>query len=357
MRRIVIVALALAVAGAVVVYTFRGAIATWMTDAAVARAMTGDPASHLPDGLHVALCGAGAPLADAVRSGPCVAVLAGRTLFVVDAGSNGPRNLQRMGLNAARVQGVLLTHFHSDHIDGLGELATLRWTSGSHRTPLPVHGPTGVETVVAGFNTAYSLDFGYRTAHHGPQIAPPEGAGSVAEPFAAPGPGEKHVVLRADGLEITAFAVDHGPVTPAVGYRFDYRGRSVLVSGDTSESDNLEMFAAGVDLLVHEALAPHLVAILTDGARRAERHNVAQITHDILDYHASPVGVARIAAAAGADHLLFHHILPPLPVPGLEAAFVEGVADVYRGPVTVGRDGTLVSLPAGSDAIDVSSLL
>jgi ribonuclease Z len=252
---------------------------------------------------------------------------------------------------------VLLTHFHSDHIDGLGELATLRWAGGGHRTPLPVHGPTGVETVVAGFNTAYSLDFGYRTAHHGPRVAPPEGAGSAARAFTPPAPGETQLVLRADGLEIVAFAVDHGPVTPAVGYRFDYRGRSVLVSGDTAESSNLARFAEGVDLLVHEALAPHLVGMINEAARKAGRHNVAQIAHDILDYHASPTGVARIAAAAGARHLLFHHVLPPLPVPGLEAAFVDGVADLYDGPVTVGRDGTLVSLPAGTDRIEVDALL
>ncbi|HEX7035331.1 MAG TPA: MBL fold metallo-hydrolase [Pseudomonadales bacterium] len=357
MRRIVTAALALLVAAVVVVYSFRGDIAESLTRQAATRTMTSDPIADLPDGLHVALCGAGAPLPDAVRSGPCVAVLAGRALFIVDVGSNSPRNLQRMGLNTARVQAVLLTHFHSDHIDGLGELATLRWTSGSHHSPLPVHGPTGVEAVVAGFNAAYALDFGYRTAHHGAEIAPPEGAGSAAHPFAPPGPGESRRVLSADGLEITAFAVDHGPVKPAVGYRFDYRGRSLLVSGDTAESDNLAAFAEGVDLLVHEALAPHLVGILTDAARQAGRQNIAQITHDILDYHASPVGVAKIAAGAGAGHLLFHHVLPPLPVPGLEAAFLEGVADVYGGGVTVGRDGTLVSLPAGSDAIEVSALL
>ena len=104
-----------------------------------------DPIAELPDGLHVALCGAGGPMPSANRSGPCVAVVAGRTLFVVDAGTNGARNLQGViGWGPGRVAAVFLTHYHSDHIDGLGELGLLRWVGGSHRDPLPLYGPEGL---------------------------------------------------------------------------------------------------------------------------------------------------------------------------------------------------------------------
>jgi ribonuclease Z len=284
-------------------------------------------------------------------------VLAGSTLLVVDAGTDGARNLQRMGFTPGRIEAVLLTHFHSDHIDGLGELALLRWTTGSRKSPLPVYGPTGVDTVVDGFNAAYALDFGYRTAHHGPQIAPPEGAGSEPRAFDPPPSGTGVEVLHAGELTVTAFAVAHAPASPAVGYRFDYRGRSLVVSGDTRKSANLRRFAEDVDLLVHEALAPRLVGILNRAARHAGRDNVARIAEDILDYHTTPVEAAELAMAARARHLLYYHVLPPLRLPGLAASFLEGVATAYDGPVTVGRDGTFVSLPSGTGAIRVSERL
>jgi ribonuclease Z len=161
-------------------------------------------------------------------------------------------------------------------------------------------------------------------------------------------------VYEANGLRVNAFAVDHDPVRPAVGYRFEYGGRSLVVSGDTAKSANLEAQAKGVDLLVHEALAPQLVKRLHDAAEAAGRANVAKITNDILDYHATPVEAAESATAAGAKHLLFYHVIPPLPLPGLDRVFLEGVSDAFAGGVTLGRDGTLISLPKGSSAIEVS---
>jgi ribonuclease Z len=332
----------------------RGPIALRVMDRALARNLAADPFAALPDGLHVLLCGAGGPLPDPVRSGPCTAVIAGRTLVVVDAGTNGARNLQTMGLAPGLVDAQFLTHFHSDHIDGLGEMALLRWTGGGRREPLPVHGPAGVEDVVAGFTRVYQRDVGYRVAHHGPETVPPSGAGMTAHPFTPPAPGEAPVVFEAGGLRVSAFAVDHAPVSPAVGYRFEYGGRTVVVSGDTAKSANLEAQARGAELLVHEALAPQLVARMNAAATAAGRANVAKITADIPDYHTTPVEAAEIAASIGAKHLLYTHVIPPLPLPGLDRVFLEGVSDAFRGGVTLGRDGTFVSLPKGSDAIEVS---
>lgn len=158
-------------------------------------------------------------------------------------------------------------------------------------------------------------------------------------------------------MKVTAFRVDHTPVDPAVGYRFDYGERSLVLSGDTIKSENLQRFAEGVDLLVHEALAPHLVAVLTRGAEAAGRKNIAKITRDILTYHASPVDAAEVARDAGVGFLLYYHIVPPLPLAPLENAFLEGVDAVYDGPLAVGRDGTTVHLPVSSDAIDVEQRL
>jgi len=147
-----------------------------MLDRAVTARFAQDALADRPDGLYVLVCGAGGPMFDASRSGPCLAVQAGPHLFVVDAGTGGVRNLMRFGVAAGRIQAVLLTHAHSDHIDGLGELGVQRWVGGNHTTPLPVHGPPVVEDVVAGFNLAYGADFGYRAEHHGETV--PHGAGA-----------------------------------------------------------------------------------------------------------------------------------------------------------------------------------
>jgi ribonuclease Z len=336
-------------------YLARGSIALRLMERALARNLAADPLAALPDGLHVLLCGAGGPLPDPARSGPCAAVIAGRTLVVVDAGSGGARNLQRLGFAPGLASALFLTHFHSDHIDGLGELALLRWTGAARTTPLPVYGPAGVEEVVAGFTRAYQQDVAYRVAHHGPAAVPPTGAGMTAEPFALPAPGEAPVVFEAEGLRVTAFAVEHEPVRPAVGYRFEYGGRALVISGDTKKSANLEAMARGVDLLVHEALAPELVLRMNAAATAAGRANLAKITRDILDYHTTPVEAAELASETGAKHLLLHHVVPPLPLPGLEQAFLAGVSDAFSGDVTLGRDGTWVTLPSGSRDVEVST--
>jgi ribonuclease Z len=353
MRRlgIILAVLALVVA---IAYGLRARIATRLMETAAERLLGADPLAELPDGLHLTLCGAGSPLPDPVRSGPCVGIIAGKHLFVVDAGAAAARNMAAMNLPVGQLEAVFLTHLHSDHIDGLGELGLQRWAGGNGSEPLPVYGPEGTDTVASGFNAAYRIDAGYRVAHHGPETVPPSGAGLRARPFRAPPPGSPVVVLEQDGLRVTAFRVDHDPVDPAVGYRFDYGERSIVVSGDTVKSPEIERMAKDVDLLVHEALAAHLVAILTEAAEKLGQTARAKITSDILDYHATPVDAAETAEAAGARHLLFYHIVPPLRVPGMEAAFVEGVADAYSGDFTVGRDGVRVSLPANSTAIQIS---
>jgi ribonuclease Z len=231
----------------------------------------------------------------------------------------------------------------------------LRWSGKPNITPLPVSGPIGVERVVAGFNIAYAQDNGYRTAHHGPALMPPGGAGAVAAPFAID--GAPVVVLNDGGLRVTAFPVDHDPVQPAVGYRFDYKGRSVTISGDTGPSPSLNAAARGTDLLVHEALQPKLVARLTDALAARRIENTAQITRDILNYHSSPEQAADAARAAGAGQLLLTHIVPPLPLRFAYPAFLGDAADHFDGPITIGEDGMIFSLPAGNRAIDKDKLL
>ncbi len=333
-----------------IVYSQRASIAKRIMAKGIEAAMSTDTLTDLGEGLHVALCGAGGPLPDPKRSGACVAVVAGGKIFVVDAGTNGARNLNAMRFPIGEVSRVFLTHFHSDHIDGLGELATLRWVSAGHTDKLIVIGPAGVKRVTDGFNDAYSQDSVYRHDHHGESVAPLSGHGMIAVEYPLPADGEITTVYDEEGLRVQMLAVDHAPVSPAVAYLFSYQGRSLLVSGDTAKSANLQQFAEGVDLLIHEALAPNLVGIMNAAAAKTGNTGMAKITADILDYHASPVEAAEIARDAGAGHLLYYHIVPPLLLPGMEAAWLEGVDDVFND-YTVGQDGTSFTLPPNSDEI------
>ena len=331
-------------------YSQRAPIAERLMAMALPARMGMDQVAALEDGLHVTLCGAGGPMPAPKASGPCVAVVAGEQLFLVDSGTNGPRNLQVLGYPVGQLSGVFLTHFHSDHVDGLGELATFRWATGNGVTPLPVYGPEGVEQLVAGFNAAYSQDFIYRHAHHGDSVAPMSAAGMIAKPFTTPTSGNLTIVYEGGGLVVEALRVDHEPVSPAVGYRFSYGGRTLLISGDTSQSDNIARFAEGIDLLVHEALSPELIGMMEKTAKDLGNDTLAKIMFDVPDYHASPREAAETARNAGVGHLLYYHVVPPIIVPGQETLWLNGAGDIFPD-YTVGYDGVSFSLPSNSTEI------
>lgn len=354
MGRLLFLLFLLVAIAAVPAYFKRADIARNVMERGALSQMLATPLTDLGEGLHVALCGAGGPLPDRVRSGPCVAVIADERIFIFDSGSNSTRVLGLMRYPLGNVEAVFLTHFHSDHIDGLGELSTLRWVQGNHTTPLPVFAPPGVSDIVQGINKAYARDAVYRNEHHGDDVAPLSGHGMVPRPFPTPLDGDASRVYARDGVVIESFRVDHTPVSPAVGYRVSYKGRKVVISGDTAKSFNLEQMASKADLLVHEALSKELVNIINRAATITNNKSIAKITSDIVDYHASPLEAAETARDAGVQHLLFYHIVPALPVPGLDAAWLDGV-DVIFPHFTMGRDGTIISLPAGSRDVLVVS--
>ena len=183
------------------------------------------------------------------------------------------------------------------------------------------------------------------------------GIGGVALPFQITQGGPSVVLIDTPDLKVTAFPVNHAPVEPAVGYKFVYKGRTVVISGDTAPSKRVEQEAKGADLLVHEALSPELVRIQETAALKAGRNNLAHVFADIPDYHTTPTGAAVIAQAAGVKMLLLDHIVPGLPFKALEIPFVGDARSKFSGPLQVGHDGDRVSLPANSDKIETGSAL
>jgi ribonuclease Z len=303
--------------------------------------------------LSVLLCGSGSPLPDFRRASACTMIAAGKDLYVIDSGPDSTRNLLAWRVPLAQVKGVFLTHFHSDHIGELGELRLQTWVAGRHE-PLEVYGPPGVQDVVAGFNLAYSHDADYRTAHHGEKFLPREDVDMVAVPV--PMSGATAPVFDTNGLKVTAVRVDHGPVKPAYGYRFDYEGRSITVSGDTAYYPPLAKAAMGSDVLVHEGQSLKLIAVLGSVMSATGHPRPAQIMHDIRTYHTTPVEAARIANMAQAKLLLITHTIPPLPNWIAERAFLAGVSDTRQGDWMLGHDGTLIRLPGHSDEIEKSAI-
>jgi ribonuclease Z len=338
-------------------WLMRDQIALAVMNRVYERAFAADPLASLPDGLHVGLCGSGSPMPDPTRAGPCEVVVAGRRLFVIDSGEGSTKNLSLMRLPPAQVSAVFLTHYHSDHIADLGELMLQHWAGEAATSPLTVYGPTGVDQVVAGFEQAYMLDRGYRIAHHGPKIVPPGGFGGAPHAFAVSKTGPDVTLIDEPDLKVVAFPVDHEPVEPAVGYKFTYKGRTVVISGDTAPSARVEAAAHGADVLVHEGLAPNLVADMRTAALRHGRANLAAIMHDILSYHTTPEQAAAIAERAHVRMLLFTHVIPPLPFGALNGPYLGRAPGIFHGPIRVGRDGDFISLPAGGAKIDRSNRL
>ena len=327
----------LLVAAIVVAFAMRERIMLALFDRAVATAMS--PPPYARDGLHILFCGTGSPLPSPDRGEACTAVIANGQLFIFDAGESAGRSLSRMAAPLGRAQAVFLTHLHSDHINGLGNLALLRWVGSTAKAPLPLLGPVGTAEVGAAFNTAYRIDAGYRTAHHGAGVAPPSGAG-VAPREVDPG-----VVYDAGGVRITAFAVKHDPVSPAYGYRLDWDGRSVTISGDTAATPALAQAAVGTDILVAEMLNPALVKRMSAAAAANGQPQRAKIFADIIDYHITPAQAGQAAHQARARQLVFTHIVPA--VPGfMEGMLVKGASATYSGPVKIAADGDVVTIAA-----------
>ena len=352
-KKVLLTCLAIAVLGAGLWAIFQKEIGTAILGRIAAQNVGRNIIPNLPDGLHLGLCGTGSPFPDPTRAGPCSAVIAGDRLFIVDTGEGSARNLGYMGIPASKIEGIFLTHFHSDHIDGLGPFLLQRWGLGTFQTPTPVYGPAGVERVVDGFRAAYVLDFGYRVAHHGEKIMPAGGSGGKGIAFALPPPGQGDEVLVLDekGLKVTAFRVNHAPIDPAVGYRFDYKGRSIVITGDTKKTPSVLAIAKGADLLVHEALQPKLVHLLEEAFERKGVANTAQIMRDLVNYHTSPEEAAQQAQTAQVKHLVLNHVVPPLPTRLAYPAFLGDAPAIFSNPITIGEDGMLFSLPANSTDI------
>src|SRR5439155_6804229 len=213
-----------------------------------------------------------------------------------DAGRGVTMRLFQIGRREmlSDVEAVLLTHLHSDHVVGLPDLWLTGWLFGRER-PLAVYGPEGTAAMMAGLERAFEFDV--RTRRDVDERLPEAGIETQAKDIA---PG---VVYERDGLTVTAFTVDHGPVKPAYGYRIDFRARSAVFSGDTRYSETLVESARGTDVLVHEVVSPDVER------RLAQVKDPARIER-IIAHHTTPEEAGRVFAAVHPRLAVYTHIVP-----------------------------------------------
>ena len=302
------------------------------------------------DSLSALVCGSASPLGVTDRAQTCIMVRAGEDIYIVDIGDGSNRNLGKWRIPMNKVQAVLLTHLHSDHISDLADLHLATWIP-NRKNQLKVYGPQGVEFVTRGFEEAYQSDYFFRNEHHGDKVAPLHSVGfeSITVDLIEP------IIIEKDGLKVTAFEVPHDPVKPALAYRFDYKGRSIVISGDTIYSDNLIENSKNADVLFHEALSMNIVSAMEDFTKNAGNDLLSKILYDVQDYHTDPVDAARAANEAGVNHLIFYHLAPAPANWLVRDMFVRGVNSI-RDEWTLSDDGTMVVLPLDSEEIIIKTI-
>ena len=300
--------------------------------------------AELPESesLRVYVCGSASPLGMG-QAQACIAVVTPEHFYLIDSGAGSTDNINRLGLPTDRLQGILITHFHSDHIAEIYEVNLGSWVRG-RSAPLTVHGPRGIDEVINGINASYRLDRVYRTAHHGEDLLAPS-LGVLQHKTIEPG-----VILEDGDLKITAYIAEHPPIEPAVGYRFDYRGRSVVISGDSNVNSDTLNIVNDADLLLHDALSLPTVTALSEALGTVGQTRQSKIVSDVMDYHASTDSLIELGEKSNVDMVAFYHLVPVPLNSVLEDVFQRGVPDNFL----LAEDLMWFELPVDSDEIVVN---
>lgn len=303
-----------------------GAMASWVL--ALAALLHGSNLAG--QSIRVTLLGTGGPLPSLVRFGPSTLIEAGGQTFMIDAGRGALQRLAQTGVHWRDVHGVLLTHLHSDHVVGLPDLWLTGWLVRPGRNrPLTLWGPRGTGSMLAHLREAFAFDIQLRQSDDradaaGAQIRPVE----VSE----------GIVYDSGGVRITAFLVDHAPVEPAFGYRIDFAGRSVVVSGDTRLSENLMRHATGVDLLIHEVASPE--SFIRAGV--AEER-----VRSVIARHVTPEQAGHVFARTRPRLAVYSHITHAT---ATDEDLIPGTRREYSGRLEIGVDLMVITV---GDSIDV----
>lgn len=302
------------------------AVAVMLATAALAQTGKVRNGQKTQADFEVILLGTGSPPPFMHRFGPATLVRAGGRTFLFDAGRGATQRMWQKKIRFGQGLDVLfLTHLHSDHVVGIPDVWLTGWLGGPfgrRKTPFVIMGPEGTAALGAGLMQAYAWDVKTRIED---QKLKPEGAEIRASDLT---PG---VVYDKDGVKVTAFATEHGKlIKPTLGYRIDFDGRSVVISGDTKYAPDLIAAAKGTDLLVHSI-----------GAARKELLDISPLWRRIMDHHITPEDAGRVFNETRPKMAVFSHVVAATngkikPVP--PQIMVNRTRKVYSGPLTMGKD-------------------
>jgi ribonuclease Z len=284
-----------------------------------------DSAAAGQSDFRVTLIGSGNPVPEADRFGPATLVEAGDQKLLFDAGRGSTIRLWQLKIPFSKVSPLFLTHFHSDHTVGIPDLWLTGWLGGPfgrRTTPFHVIGPTGTNELMTNLERAYTADIRIRIAD---EHYPPEGMKVIADEFAAEG-----VVYEKDGVRVTAFEVNHGDeIKPAYGYRIDYKGRSIVISGDTRFNENVIKYGTGADVLVHEVAAVRPELLKDQQVQR------------VMAHHTSPQEAGTVFSRAHPKLAVYTHFTliarPPVTAVTVDEVIAQ-TREIYAGPLEVGED-------------------
>ena len=275
--------------------------------------------------FRVTLLGTASPSPRATRFGPSTLVEAGDQKLLFDAGRGVPIRMWQIKVPMGKLDALFITHFHSDHVSGIPDLWLTGWLGpefGRRAAPFRVIGPVGTKPLMENIEKAFAADVRIRLED---EKLPPAGIAVAPEEFDRDG-----VVYERNGVKVTAFEVDHGAaIKPAYGYRVDYKGRSVVISGDTRYSENVIRHGTGSDLLIHEV-----------GSARKELM-VNLFAQRIIAHHTTPSEAGLVFTKAKPKLAVYTHIVLLSSATISEPTLGEVVAETrttYDGPLEVGED-------------------
>lgn len=294
------------------------------------------------DGIRVFTLGTASPIPDDYNQ-TGTAVFAGGFFFLFDVGDGVVKEAEKLRLPLPSLSAVFISHWHSDHYIELPHVINRTWQLG-RSAKLDVHGPKGLDSIL--FNThAFLLHENLnRVAHHGDSVMNTSIAGTNAFEIET-GTQDFAVLFEKNDVKITTFEVCHPPIEPSYGFKIEYKGKSLVISGDTKEDcDNVKRFAAAADMLIHEAMLKDVFfksSEMNNGASNSwgNRRN-AKIAEDITEYHTSPLHVGKLANEAQVKSLVLNHFAP---VPSniiLSRRYRFAVRRNYKGPLKLAKDGS-----------------